>query len=171
MAKKRKAAKKKSAKKVGKEDFSKYWLALVAVVAIVGIVWMVSGGSCVASEDDLAGEAYIRNILERQRTDIDIKTISISVPRGFECKDTDGGINYVFPGEILGTNYKDECLEDNKLIEYSCSNGKIESNTVYCYNTLGEGTCHDYGVSSGCENMTWHEKSFSESLVAEVDGF
>ena len=170
-----------------KMDYSMYLLAIVAIVAVVGIVIMVNGNCGISdtlSEDvvdvadgeaNLAGEAWKREIPAMKKRNAinkeNIKGYSNPLPRGFSCVDTDGP-DFTFPsgefefdygefGKILGTNYEDECLSDSELLEYFCTDdGKVGSETVYCYDGNGDGTCFDVDNQARCGNGTTYETPF-----------
>jgi hypothetical protein len=64
------------------------------------------------------------------------------------CYDSDGGVFYYGPGFVKGTSgnsaysYNDNCLDTNRLAEYSCNDVTPKTNYITCTD-LGSYTCKD----------------------------
>jgi hypothetical protein len=100
------------------KQYSFALIAIVAIVAIVGIVIMMMNAQ---------PKLGISTITERESL--------LGAAAATACKDSDGGKNYGLQGTTTkGTNkVTDYCLADGKrLVEYYCSNGKINSITYDC---------------------------------------
>ena len=59
------------------------------------------------------------------------------------CTDSDGGKNYYQKGTVTvdGTSYTDYCLDENRLIEYYCSNNQMRFDTYACSYGCENGAC------------------------------
>jgi len=59
------------------------------------------------------------------------------------CTDSDGGKNYYEKGTVTvdGTSYTDYCLDENRLIEYYCSNNQMRFDTYACPYGCENGAC------------------------------
>jgi hypothetical protein len=114
---------------------SGYILAIVGIVAVVGIIIMIINN--VGSSSNISGQA------------IGTKT------RLLKCSDTDGGENFVSEGTVSGgmwasnSSYSDpmtdNCYGEERLTEFYCNKDGIhlEVDFIYCDSIDSRYTCHD----------------------------
>lgn len=131
------------------KNTDKILLGIVAVVAIVGIIVMVSSSSQRTNGFDSAGQAA--RIVEAENA---LANIEDNIPPYHFCTDTDGGIKYYNKGTTYYGNSSDNgtstdfCRNYNSsvLVEYYCEN---ETNMNIEYQC-------PYGCDNGaCKNKTY----------------